>query len=132
MPRKKPLKLAPEDMDKFVGNVLKLSVMQFQTDLGSTAISPRDEGRLRSNWFAQVGSSSSEETKATDRPQTDAEQLPVDREKRVFLTNNLDYAERLCFGDYAVSKDPDWFRQYFASTGQTVVDDAAKAAERLI
>ena len=46
MPKNKPLKLAPEDMDKFVGNVLKLSVMQFQADLGSTAISPRDEGRV--------------------------------------------------------------------------------------
>ena len=123
---------AAGDMDKFLGNVLKLSVTQFQADLGSTAISPRDEGRLRSNWFAKPNSSPSNTTEAKDSPQTDGVQLPVDRRQKVFLTNNLDYAERLCFGDYAVSQDPDWFRQYFSGTVQTVVDDAVRAAERLI
>lgn len=129
---KKPIRLAAGDNKKFFDNVLKLSVMQFQTDLGSTAVSPRDTGRFRSNWFAQAGSASSEDTTATDRPQDDAKDLPLNYKRPVHLTNNLDYAETITFGGTAVSKDPNWFRQYFSRQGQTVVDDAVKVAERLI
>lgn len=129
---RKPISLAASDTTRFMGNVLKLSVMQFQADLGSTAVSPRDTGRFRSNWFAQAGSASGKDTEATDQPQDDAKELLRDIRKPVHLTNNLDYAETITFGGTAVSKDPNWFRQYFSRQGQTVVDDAVKAAERLI
>jgi len=124
----KPLSVAGDDLNKFMNYVVRGSVKGFQQDLGSTAISPVDEGRLRSNWFASVGTNE----KTTDNlnsPQTDAEQLPLDWRKKYHLVNNLPYAERLAFGNYAVSKPKNWFREYFDAQGQNVVDTASRAAQ---
>ena len=124
----KPLSAAPDDLNKFMNYVVRGSVKGFQQDLGSTAISPVDEGRLRSNWFASVGTNE----KTTDNlnsPQNDAEQLPLDWRKKYHLVNNLPYAERLAFGNYAVSKPKNWFRAYFDAQGQNVVDTASRAAQ---
>ena len=89
--------------------------------MSSTNVSPVDEGRLRSNWFAATGSSSDATTDNLNAPQTDAEQLLLNYKKTYHLTNNLDYAERLAFGNYAVSKPKDWFRAYFNANGQNVL-----------
>jgi len=124
----KPLSVAGDDLNKFINYVVRGSVAGFQQDLGSTAISPVDEGRLRSNWFASVGTNE----KTTDNlnsPQTDAEQLPLDWRKKYHLVNNLPYAERLAFGNYAVNKPKNWFRAYFDAQGQNVVDSASRAAQ---
>ena len=125
----KPIKKAPDDLEKFLNKTLKYALITWQADLSSTDVSPVDEGRLRSNWFAKADSSSDETTDDLNSPQTDAEELPLDYKRRYHLTNNLDYAERLAFGDYAVSKPKNWFPAYWEANGQNVIDKAAKKAE---
>ena len=125
----KKLEVADDDLDKFLNKVVKYSLVTWQADLSSAKVSPVDEGRLRSNWFAKAGSSSDETTDSLNTPQTDAEQLTLDYKKTYYLTNNLDYAERLAFGNYAVNKPKDWFRAYFNANGQNVVDQAVRKAE---
>ena len=125
----KKINVADDDLNKFLNKVVKYSLITWQADLSSTNISPVDEGRLRSNWFAATGSSSDATTDNLNAPQTDAEQLLLNYKKTYHLTNNLDYAERLAFGNYAVSKPKDWFRAYFNANGQNVVDQAVRKAE---
>jgi len=127
----KKIRNASRDLDRFLNHVLRNTMVTFQSDLSSTKVSPVETGRLRSNWFASVGTNN-ETTDSTNSPQTDARQLPLDWRKQNNLVNNLPYAEKLAFGDYAVSKDPNWFRAYFNANGQDVVDKAVKKAERVL
>jgi len=61
---------------------------------------PVDEGRLRGNWFVSVGSPSSETT-SSKAAQNPASKMPKDAiKKKVFLTNNLPYAETVEFGKF--------------------------------
>ena len=99
---------ARDDLDKFLSLVLKGTIIKFQEDLSSTKVSPVDEGRLRSNWFASVETNEST-TEDQNQPRTDASQLPLDWKKKNHLVNNLPYAERLAFGSYAVSQPKNWF-----------------------
>jgi len=125
----KKISVADDDLNKFLNKVVKYSLVTWQADLSSAKVSPIQDGRLRSNWFAKAGSSSDETTEDLNSPRTDAEQLPLDWKRTYHLTNNLDYAERLAFGNYAVSKPKDWFRAYFNANGQNVVDQAIRKAE---
>ena len=127
----KKIGVASEDLDKFLSLVLKGTIVKFQEDLSSTKVSPVDEGRLRSNWFASVGTNGST-TEDQNRPQTDATALPLDWKKKNHLVNNLPYAERLAFGDYAVSQPKNWFPAYFNANGQKVVDGAVRKAKEAI
>ena len=127
----KKIGVASEDLDKFLSLVLKGTITKFQEDLSSTKVSPVNEGRLRSNWFASVGTNEST-TEAENRPQTDASDLPLDWKKKNNLVNNLPYAERLAFGNYAVSQPKNWFPAYFNANGQKVVDGAVKKAKRAV
>ena len=122
---------ADDDMDKFLNHVLQGTMVTFQKDLSSSKVSPVDDGRLRSNWFASAGTND-ETTDSLNSPQTNAAQLPLDWRKQNNLVNNLPYAERLAFGNYAVDKDPNWFRNYFNANGQKVVDGAVKKAEGMV
>jgi len=125
----KKISVADDDLNKFLNKVVKYSLVTWQADLSSAKVSPIQDGRLRSNWFAKAGSSSDETTEDLNSPRTDAEQLPLDWKRTYHLTNNLDYAERLAFGNYAVSKPKDWFRAYFNANGQNGVDQAIRKAE---
>jgi len=127
----KKIGVADDDLDKFLDLVLKNTVVTFQKDLSSSKVSPVADGRLRSNWFASVGTNDGT-TESLNAPQTDADQLPLDWRKQNNLVNNLPYAERLAFGNYAVNKDPNWFRNYFNANGQKVVDGAVKKSEGMI
>ena len=122
---------ADDDLDKFLNHVLQGTMVTFQKDLSSSKVSPVDDGRLRSNWFASVGTNN-KTTDSLNSPQTDATQLPLNWRKQNNLVNNLPYAERLAFGNYAVNKDPNWFRNYFNANGQKVVDGAVKKAEGMV
>ena len=122
---------ASNDLDKFLNLVLKGTVVKFQEDLSSTKVSPVNEGRLRSNWFASVGTNEST-TEAVNQPQTDATELPLDWKKQNNLVNNLPYAERLAFGNYAVSQPKNWFPAYFNANGQKVVDGAVRKAKEAV
>jgi len=125
----KKIREANDDLNEFMNKVVKYSLITWQADLSSTNVSPINEGRLRSNWFATKGSSSNETTDALNSPQTDAENLSLDYKSQYHLTNNLPYAERLAFGDYAVSKPKNWFPAYWNANGQNVVDQAIQKAE---
>ena len=71
---------------------------------------PADTGRLRGNWFLTVGSPSNATTDKTDKSKDDsyvASKLPRKiLKKRVFLTNNLPYAERIEYEGYSKIKAP--------------------------
>ena len=123
----KPIEVAGRDLDAFMSHVLRNTVIKFQENLGGK-LSPIDTGRFRSNWFASHGTNE-QTTEDLDSPQTDAQQLQLDWRKQVNLVNNLPYAERLCFGNYAVSRPKNWFEAYFNSRGQKVVDAAMRSAE---
>ena len=56
--------------------------------------------------------------------------LDADYKHTYVIENNLPYAERLCFGDWAVSRPKDWFIAYFNDSGQDVVDQAIVTAEQ--
>ena len=127
----KKINVAGRDLDKFLDLVLKGTIIKFQEDLSSSKVSPVNEGRLRSNWFASVGTNELT-TKDQNQPRTDASQLPLDWKQKNHLVNNLPYAEKLAFGSYAVSQPKNWFPAYFNANGQRVVDGAVKKAERLI
>lgn len=120
---------APDDLNEMMNKVVKYSLITWQADLSSTDVSPIQDGRLRSNWFASAGSSTNATTDSLNSPRTDAEQLPFDYRQKYHLTNNLDYAERLAFGNYAVSKPKNWFPAYWNANGQNVVDAAVRKAE---
>ena len=111
--------------------MLKGTIVKFQEDLSSTKVSPVNEGRLRSNWFASVGTNEST-TEAVNQPQTDATALPLDWKKQNNFVNNLPYAERLAFGNYAVSQPKNWFPAYFNANGQKVVDGAVRKAKEAV
>ena len=111
-------------MDK----VVKYSLVTWQADLSSTYQSGAG-WPARSNWFASAGSSVDSTTTNTNSPQTDANNLPLDYKQTYHLTNNLDYAERLAFGNVAVSKPKNWFPSYWNANGQNVVDRAVRKAE---
>lgn len=125
----KKIREADDDLGEFMNKVVKYSMITWQADLSSSNVSPVDEGRLRSNWFAKPDSSSNSTSDDLNSPQTDAEQLPLDYRRQYHLTNNLDYAERLCFGNYAVNKPKNWFPAYWNANGQKVVDAAVRKAE---
>ena len=125
----KKIREADGDLNEFMNKVVKYSLITWQADLSSTNVSPVDEGRLRSNWFAKPDNSTDATSDALNSPQTDAEQLPLDYRRQYHLTNNLDYAERLAFGNYAVSKPKNWFPAYWNANGQKVVDAAVRKAE---
>ena len=125
----KNISQADGDLNEFMNKVVKYSLVTWQADLSSTKVSPVDEGRLRSNWFATAGTSSDATTDDQNAPQTDANDLALDYRRTYHLTNNLDYAERLCFDNYAVSKSPNWFPAYWNANGQNVVDQAMRKAE---
>ena len=91
-------------IEKALADLHKSIVVTAQAELGQ--ITPRDTGRLRSSWFAQVGSGSNEVApEGKDSPNTDAQQLPLQFKEDIYLTNNLPYAQPIALG---VNLPPSW------------------------
>jgi len=114
----------------YVGLVIKRTLIQTQSELSSTKVSPRDEGRFRSNWFATSGRPSDATTEALDEPRTDANDLKLDYNKTYYLTNNLPYADGLCYGGRAVSQPKNWYQSFINARYRKIFEDAAKKAEK--
>ena len=112
----KDISQAPGDLTKFLDNMLHNTVVSFHSDLSSKRVSPWDTGRFAASWFVEGGES----------------QVIELQEQAYKLSNPLPYAERLCFGNWAVSQPKNWFPAYFNSKGQGVVNRAAKKAEGLL
>ena len=115
---------------KYAQLVVKRSLIETQSELSSTAVSPRDTGRFRSNWFASSTSPSGATTEATDNPQTDAQGLELDYNKTYYLTNNLPYAQGLCYGGKAVSQPKNWYPTFINGRIPKIIEQASAQAEK--
>ena len=101
-------------------------IITTQSELGSTAVSPVDTGRFRSNWFAAEGVASTQTTEATNSPQTDATGLRVDSRKEYYLTNSLSYAQAIAVEGKVVSKPTTWFRDFRSSRIPKIAEEAGR------
>ena len=102
-----------------------------QARLGSTAVSPRDEGRFRSSWFAAEGSASSAvASEGADSPNTDATGLRVDSSKTYHLTNSLPYAQSVAIEGNVVSQPRTWFTSFRNETIPRIQQTAAKVIKQ--
>ena len=100
---KDPAKLR-KHIEDALSDLNREMVIQSQAKLGE--INPRDTGRMRSSWFAQVGSASDAVApEGTDRPNDDAKLLPLQFKEDVHLTNNLPYAQPVALG---INLPPSW------------------------
>ena len=112
----KDLSQAPGDLEKFLTGVVRETLVSFSSDLSTSDVSPWDTGRFASSWFPDYKGS--------------GDSLVVTYKKAYKLSNPLPYAERLCFGDWAVSQPKNWFPAYFNSRGQSIVNQAVRKAEQ--
>ena len=102
-----------------------------QSRLGSTAVSPYDEGRFRSSWFAAEGSASSAvPPEGADSPNTDATGLRVDSSKTYHLTNSLPYAQSVAIEGNVVSQPKTWFTSFRNETIPRIQQTAAKVVKQ--
>ena len=112
----KDISQAPGDLEKMLNGMLKNTLVSFHSDLSSKRVSPWDTGRFASSWFVNGQSS--------------ADNLTVSYKNKYTMTNPLPYAERLCFGNWAVSQPKNWFPAYFNGKGQGIVNKAVRKAEK--
>ena len=110
----KPIKDLVPDLQQVLDHTMRETVISFHSDL-SGEISPIDTGDFRAAWMADGDASASS--------------LKLDYKHKYTIENNLPYAERLCFGNWAVSRPKTWFPDYFNSKGQAIVDAAVRKAE---
>lgn len=130
-----------EHLEKVAAEALKGAIVDSQAWLGKSKNSPRQTGRLLSNWFANPVSPSDATTNATDSPQTDAEQLQVKFDGTEYhLTNSLPYAVPVALGEQlppswgkvnrVYTAPQSWFRDFTAAVLPEIVKDAAADARR--
>ena len=106
MPEFNNAKALLRHIEKAVVELQKEVVVTSQAWLGSTNNVPRDTGRMRSSWFAQEGSASTEVApEGTDAPRTDAKSLSLRFGQDAHLTNSLPYAQPIALG---VNLPPSW------------------------
>jgi len=126
MPKfKDPKKLAAY-IKKANDALLAETMITVQRELGSKDISPFDEGRFLSNWFANESAPDRSTTEATWSPQTDAQGLKYDTRKTYYLSNNLPYAEVITFGERVKSQEPTWFKDFRSSRIPKIQAEAAR------
>ena len=114
----KDISKAPGDLEKFLTGVVRETLISFHSDLTTERVSPWDTGRFANSWFPNYKDS--------------GDSLVITYKKAYKLSNPLPYAERLCFGNWAVSQPKNWFPAYFNGKGQGIVNRAAKKAEGLL
>ena len=110
----KPIEDLVPDLKQVLDHTMRETVISFHSDL-SGEVSPIDTGAFRAAWMVDGG--------------TEVGSLKLDYKHRYSIENNLPYAERLCFGNWAVSRPKNWFPAYFNSKGQAIVNAAVKKAE---
>ena len=110
----KPIKDLVPDLQQVLDHTMRETVISFHSNL-SGDISPKDTGAFRAAWMVDGGPT--------------ANSLKLDYKHRYIIENNLPYAERLCFGNWASSKPKTWFPDFFNSKGQAIVNAAVRKAE---
>ena len=102
-------------------------IITTQSELGSTAVSPYDEGRFRSSWFAAEGTPSRDvASEGADSPNTDATGLKVDSRKDYYLSNSLPYSQAVTVGERVVSQPKTWWKDFRSSRIPKIQAEAAK------
>ena len=123
---KDPKKLADhikKAMDAMQAEVL----ITTQAELGSSAISPVQTGRLRSSWFAAEGQASNAvPPEGANSPNTDATGLRVDSSKDYHLTSSLPYSQAVAIEGKVVAKPTTWFKDFRSSRIPKIQAEAAK------
>ena len=129
-------------LEKALGELQKETVITSQAWLGNSNNVPRDSGRMRSSWFAQVGSASSAvAAEDADKENEDAQSLELRWDQDVHLTNNLPYAQPIALGvnlppswggsHRVVSAPVDWFYgQFLEGEVPRIRQAAAKVVKR--
>ena len=110
--------------------LLAETMITVQRELGSRDISPYDEGRFLSNWFAGESAPNRSTTEAVDSPQTNAQGLDYDTRKTYYLSNNLPYAEVVAIEGRVVSQETTWFKDFRTSRIPKIQAEAAKQIKR--
>ena len=127
---KDPKKLAAH-LKKALDAQVAETLITVQSELSSTAVSPYDEGRFRSSWFAAEGTPSRDVApEGADSPNTDATGLRVDSRKEYHLTNSLPYAQSVAIEGRVISKDPTWFKSFRSSRIPKIQAEAAKQVKQ--
>ena|SRR6056300_1274002 len=110
------------------------TIASTQAGLGSASISPVQDGRLRSSWFASEGAGTGAVApEGANSPNTDAANLRVDSRKTYTLQNALPYAQRVALEGHVSSRKPipvTWFRDFRDQVIPKIQAEAARQAKR--
>ena len=107
------------------------TLITVQSELSSTAVSPYDEGRFRSSWFAAEGTPSrAVAPEGADSPNTDATGLRVDSRKDYYLSNSLPYSQAVTVEGKTVSQPTTWWKDFRSSRIPKIQAEAAKQVKR--
>jgi hypothetical protein len=116
----KDISKAAPDLDKVMNGLYQNALQGWLSDLKSDAVSPKRTGDFISAWNIEG--------------QQSASGLKIDYRNKYTISNPLDYAEILCFGNPVGSynwavKDPNWFPSYWNGKASAVLTNAVKKAE---
>ena len=127
---KDPKKLAAH-LKKALDAQVAETLITVQSELSSTAVSPYDEGRFRSSWFAAEGTPSRDVApEGADSPNTDATGLRVDSRKDYYLSNSLPYSQAVTVEGKTVSQPTTWFKDFRSSRIPKIQAEAAKQVKQ--
>ena len=116
------------DLRKAMLAIKAEALVTIQAELSSTAVSPKDEGRLRSSWFASSGSpSSAVAPEGADSPNTDADGLGVNLSQPAWLSNNLPYSQSAIVEGNVTSQSPTWFKDFRSTRIPKILKQATKS-----
>ena len=130
MPRFTDPKKLEAHLKKALDALQAETIITTQSELGSTAVSPVNTGRFRSNWFAAEGSASRQTTEAVNSPQTDATGLRIDSRKDYHLTNSLPYAQSVTVEGKVVSKPTTWWKDFRSSRIPRIANEAGTQVKK--
>ena len=118
------------DLRKAMTAIQTEALVQIQAELGDEQVSPRDEGRFRSSWFASSGSpSSAMAPEGADSANTDATTVDVKLTEPAWLSNNLPYADSVAIAGHVTSQSSTWFHDFRNFRIPKIYEAAAKAVK---
>ena len=125
----------PKKLERHLRKALDAQVAEtlitVQAELSSTAVSPYDEGRFRSSWFAAEGTPSRDVApEGADSPNTDATGLRVDSRKDYYLSNSLPYSQAVTVEGKTVSQPTTWWKDFRSSRIPKIQKEAAEQVKR--
>lgn len=114
-----------KDLKRALDKTLRQTVIDIESTLQSSKVSPTDTGRFRSNWMVGAGNANRATSEATT-PTERAPSLSITIDEEYWISNNLDYAEKLAVEGRTVNKSPTWFTDFRNVTISKIVKDAVR------